>query len=496
MNIEGSNLLSMLSGSDVPGMGTSGLPAAGGANTGFSAAFIEQLGALQAGLASQQTTLQTAELGKLPADAQAAMQSFAALFGKNLPQAGKIEKNIDLNDTLQALADVMQHLQAFGSQAANTQAIAVGVKPETMQPKPLATTENDGQQQLIDVGLLAAMTQAVPTTQTAPVIDNSEPEHSTQTDETQSEALHVNEQLAAQMAAPSPAVVLQPQADSAAPVLTSDTTLLVAIPANHKSLAGTQPFFRDSQTLPQTVANDSDDFGLEFERSIGALLGPGNAGEHVGKDGQSELSKGENPFVLLDGSGSSANMVTADKSAVDFAAEMGKLSQALPASASAKTAVSAVTTQLGNPVWNEDLGQKLIWMHKQALPSAELRLNPEHLGPVLVKIDVRQDQASITFTVQHQVVRDAIEAAIPKLREMFSGQQIQLADVNVSQHQQQSEQRQARDFFQAASEQGRGRQANNGDELTDAGLSESLNIADEIEAGRAIAGNGLLSLFA
>jgi flagellar hook-length control protein FliK len=147
-----------------------------------------------------------------------------------------------------------------------------------------------------------------------------------------------------------------------------------------------------------------------------------------------------------------------------------------------------------DPGWQQELGDKLIWMHKQSMPSAELRLNPEHLGPILVKIDVSHEQATVAFTTQHLAVKEAIEAAIPKLREMLGGQQLNLADVNVSQ--QQSDQKQpARDFFQMASEQGQRRQSDL-DGQANGVVNEAQNIVDEIEAGRAIASNGLLSLFA
>jgi flagellar hook-length control protein FliK len=100
----------------------------------------------------------------------------------------------------------------------------------------------------------------------------------------------------------------------------------------------------------------------------------------------------------------------------------------------------------------------------------------------------------VAFTTQHQVVKDAIEAAIPKLKEMLQGQQLNLADVNVSQ--QQSEQRQStQDFFQMASDQGR-KNPNDADVAETGAVNQSQSIVDEIEAGRAIASNGLLSLFA
>ncbi len=84
--------------------------------------------------------------------------------------------------------------------------------------------------------------------------------------------------------------------------------------------------------------------------------------------------------------------------------------------------------------WDQGLTDKIQWMTAQKLQAAEIKLNPAHLGPMAVKIQLQNDQASVQFTAAHGVVRDALEAAIPRLREMFESQGIQLADVDVSEH--------------------------------------------------------------
>lgn len=520
MNIDGSNLLSMVTGGETANPLMTGSLPAGGENMGFSAAFMEQLAVLQAGLANasaQQTGLPTLESGKLPTEVSATMQGFAALLGKNLPQAAKASQNIDLDATLQTLADVMQHLQGLDETVPQT--ASVEIQSEFLQLKPVITAATEEIANIMppdnvppaeqveaspiqpEVVLLEA--QPMPsTTFIDQIVDGSVDGTGDRvvkvTDHDDAENRpHMAEQMVEQAATQHAAIVM-PHVESVAPALNTDSgAVSLSMLPSRKSSPGTQALLRDNQTSTPATDNHNDDFTIEFERSIASLLGSANTGgEQGGNAGQRGLPHAENPFLSLENAGATVSTAATDKSSIDFTGELGKLSQALPSSTiSAKPSVpSAINTPLGNPAWNDDLGQKLIWMHKQAMPSAELRLNPEHLGPVLVKIDVHQDQTSITFTAQHQVVRDAIEAAIPKLREMFNGQQLQLGDVNVSQHQQQSEQRQTRDFFQAASEQGRGRQTNDND--GDASVNETLNIVDEIEAGRALAGNGLLSLFA
>jgi flagellar hook-length control protein FliK len=49
------------------------------------------------------------------------------------------------------------------------------------------------------------------------------------------------------------------------------------------------------------------------------------------------------------------------------------------------------------------------------------------MGSVSIRIDINQDQATIAFMAQNASVRDALEASIPKLRDMLSTQQIKFS---------------------------------------------------------------------
>lgn len=105
--------------------------------------------------------------------------------------------------------------------------------------------------------------------------------------------------------------------------------------------------------------------------------------------------------------------------------------QPLPASTliSSQTTIS---TPLSQTAWAEDFSQKITWMATQRNQSAELHLNPPQLGPLDVVLKMNGDQASAIFTSPHAAVRDAIEQAIPKLREMLADSGIMLGNAMVS----------------------------------------------------------------
>ncbi len=87
---------------------------------------------------------------------------------------------------------------------------------------------------------------------------------------------------------------------------------------------------------------------------------------------------------------------------------------------------------VGTPAWDQALGQKVIWMVGGAQQSASLSLNPPDLGPMQIILSVSNDQATATFVTAQPEVRQALEAAIPKLREMLGEAGIQLGATNVS----------------------------------------------------------------
>ncbi len=94
--------------------------------------------------------------------------------------------------------------------------------------------------------------------------------------------------------------------------------------------------------------------------------------------------------------------------------------------------VGKLNGQVGSPAWDQQLGQKVIWMAAGGLESATLTLNPPDLGPLQVVLSVSNDQASVSFTSNQAEVRQALEAALPKLRDMMSEAGLSLGSANVS----------------------------------------------------------------
>ena len=98
----------------------------------------------------------------------------------------------------------------------------------------------------------------------------------------------------------------------------------------------------------------------------------------------------------------------------------------------ASRSMEPMTATLQQPHWNEQIGNRLNVMISRGLQQAEIRLNPPELGMLDVKIQIQGDQANVNFSTPHSQVKEALDAAIPRLREMLEENGLTLGDVNVS----------------------------------------------------------------
>jgi flagellar hook-length control protein FliK len=103
------------------------------------------------------------------------------------------------------------------------------------------------------------------------------------------------------------------------------------------------------------------------------------------------------------------------------------------ASASALPTLPAVTVPPGDKGWSQAMGARILWMVGRDLQAASVNIKPPNLGPLHIQISIQNEQATVNFTAQHGVVKEALEAAVPRLREMLAENNIQLVNVDVNQ---------------------------------------------------------------
>jgi len=91
-----------------------------------------------------------------------------------------------------------------------------------------------------------------------------------------------------------------------------------------------------------------------------------------------------------------------------------------------------VHTPAGQPAWAQDVGNQVHWMLGRAENKAELVLTPPNMGKLEVSISLNGDQTTAQFIAASQAARDALEQAMPRLREILQQAGISLGETQVS----------------------------------------------------------------
>ncbi len=95
---------------------------------------------------------------------------------------------------------------------------------------------------------------------------------------------------------------------------------------------------------------------------------------------------------------------------------------------------SHMTLSLHGESWPDELGGRVVWMLGRNASAAELKLDPPELGQMKIRIEMEGDATKIHFSVQSPVARDAVQAALPRLRDLFHEAGINLQNVGVTEH--------------------------------------------------------------
>jgi flagellar hook-length control protein FliK len=91
----------------------------------------------------------------------------------------------------------------------------------------------------------------------------------------------------------------------------------------------------------------------------------------------------------------------------------------------------SVDVPLRSQMFAQALGDRVAWMSGQRIQIAEISLNPAHLGPLEVRIAMSGGEMGAQFFSPHAQVREALDAALPRLREMLADAGVTLGQANV-----------------------------------------------------------------
>jgi flagellar hook-length control protein FliK len=112
--------------------------------------------------------------------------------------------------------------------------------------------------------------------------------------------------------------------------------------------------------------------------------------------------------------------------------------------ASQPTWAATVPAHMGAPDWGRAMNQQVLLAAQGQQQFATLHLNPPQLGPLEVHLQMQDGQIQAQFVSAHAVVRQAVEAALPQLRDVFAGAGLSLSQTSVGAQGGQGDRQQAR----------------------------------------------------
>ncbi|WP_373020396.1 flagellar hook-length control protein FliK [Thiomicrorhabdus sp.] len=264
---------------------------------------------------------------------------------------------------------------------------------------------------------------------------------------------------------PEESIVASMNADDSAEVIASSVKAEAASSSHAAASGSAGNGHQAANRSPLTFEHPSQPQGQQAQNQQGQSQQNGQQGQ--GNQSQQQFAQMAQSFVQ--------NMQASRQQAVERQAGI----QFSVDGATSQTALDAETSNIllntdrrpqlphglqsiGLPVahqrWGQALGQRVVYMANNQIQQAQITLNPEKLGPVQIKLHVDRDQqVHVVMTAQHGTTREAMEAAMPRLKEMMEQAGIDLASVDVSDQ---------RDFQQNASDDEKDGQAGSASTLT------------------------------
>lgn len=105
------------------------------------------------------------------------------------------------------------------------------------------------------------------------------------------------------------------------------------------------------------------------------------------------------------------------------------------AAASATTAANAIVAPrvFDQTAWSAALAQQVTASALAAAKETTVRVEPEGLGPIEVRVRVSSEHVDVRFAIEHPVTLNMVRAALPDLEKMLAQSGLQLGDAQIAQ---------------------------------------------------------------
>ena len=243
----------------------------------------------------------------------------------------------------------------------------------------------------------------------------------------------------AAMAVPAPAIAVPPPVIAAATGLDEATELATTggVPLPLARQPGVATLRPEARAALQATANLPESMP-EAEDAPAAETGMSLREERPGAAGRAEAPATAGPAksfdALLERLGAASQGGGAQAAAEPASPTQAALADGVADVARRdRPAVLKLDTQLPvhTPRFAEGMSQQVVVLAQHGIQQAQMSLSPPEFGPVDVRITFANDEASVQLAAPTAVAREAIQEALPRLKEMMEQSGVRLNDSGV-----------------------------------------------------------------
>ncbi|PXY98099.1 flagellar hook-length control protein FliK [Gilliamella apicola] len=104
----------------------------------------------------------------------------------------------------------------------------------------------------------------------------------------------------------------------------------------------------------------------------------------------------------------------------------------LPANSTVTTYTMDLSTPVNVEQWQKSLTQHIMMFNHQGTQSAEIKLQPQELGSLHIKLAITDDNINLHMMTEHNMVKGVLESALPFLRTSLQEQGFTLQQTDIS----------------------------------------------------------------
>lgn len=189
----------------------------------------------------------------------------------------------------------------------------------------------------------------------------------------------------------------------------------------------------------QKGANDVDDSDDDGDAKAVGATGDSTASAQTADDNTQVFASALSAVShAAAGQGDTTASASSSNSTPDLASLHGVADAAAvvtpPVTPAAGTHTLSVNAPVGSSGFAKELGHQVTWLSGQEIKQAQIKLNPQDLGPLDVKVSIEHGRVDVAFMTQHAATATAVQQGLDQLHQMLGGQGLSLGHTSVGQH--------------------------------------------------------------